>query len=242
MELQLLTQFVAELDEENVFAFLKKYINSELVQLELNIEKSDRKSTSPFNSKEKLDKPSQSDAQKAVEACLEGMAQVSERFDRGEYFMSDLIYAGELLTDAIDLLKPILGNDYNKKVGTIVLGTVHGDLHDIGKNIFRSMVEAVGFEVIDLGIDQPVSSFVDKVKEVRPDIVAMSGLVTLALEAMKHTIDGLKEADLRSTVKIIIGGNPVTQKICEHIGADAFTINAIEGVKICLEWMKSKTA
>lgn len=173
-----------------------------------------------------------------MKACQEGMSQVSELFDKGEYYVGDLICAGELLMEAMDLIKPILGNESNTKVGSIVLGTVHGDLHDIGKNIFRSMMEAAGFVVYDLGIDQPVSAFVNKVKELKPDIVGMSGVMTLALEAMKLTIDGLKEAGLRNDVKIIIGGSPVTQKICEHIGADAFASNATEGVKTCQRWVK----
>ncbi|NLM53010.1 MAG: cobalamin-binding protein, partial [Firmicutes bacterium] len=120
-----------------------------------------------------------------------------------------------------------------------VLGTVHGDLHDIGKNIFRSMAEAAGFEVHDIGIDQPPSAFVDKVKEVNPDIVGMSGVLTLALESMKNTVDALKEAGIRDRVKIIIGGNPVTKEACVQIGADAFTTNAAEGVKICQRWVKN---
>ncbi len=158
--------------------------------------------------------PSQEEAQKAVEACQ------------------------ELLNQAIEILKPVIGSASEKKIGTIVLGTVHGDLHDIGKNIFRNMAEAAGFQVYDLGIDQPVEAFVEKVKEVHPDIVGLSGVLTLALEAMKETIDGLKEAGLRDEVKVIIGGNPVNQEVCEHVGADAWTTNAAEGVKICQGWVR----
>ncbi len=117
------------------------------------------------------------------------------------------------------------------------MGTDEGDLHDIGKNIFRSMAEAAGFNVLDLGIDQPASEFVRRVKEVNPEIVGMSGVLTLALESMKNTVDALKEAGLRENVKIIIGGNPVTNNACEQIGADAFTTNAAEGVKICQKWV-----
>ncbi|HCX65735.1 MAG TPA: cobalamin-binding protein [Eubacteriaceae bacterium] len=182
--------------------------------------------------------PSEEEAQKVVAACQEGMAQVGELFESGEYFVGDLIFAGELLTEALDVLKPVIGAGSSEQKGTIVLGTVHGDLHDIGKNIFKSMSEAAGFEVIDLGIDQPVQAFVDKVKEVKPQIVGMSGVLTLALEAMKDTVDGLKEAGLRDDVKVIIGGNPVTKEACEHIGADAFTTNAAEGVKICTAWVE----
>jgi len=182
--------------------------------------------------------PSEAEAQEVVAACQQGMAQVGELFESGEYFVGDLIFAGELLTEALDVLKPVIGAGSSEQKGTIVLGTVHGDLHDIGKNIFKSMSEAAGFEVIDLGIDQPVQAFVDKVKEVKPQIVGMSGVLTLALEAMKDTVDGLKEAGLRDDVKVIIGGNPVTKEACEHIGADAFTTNAAEGVKTCTAWVE----
>ena len=113
-----------------------------------------------------------------------------------------------------------------------------GDLHDIGKNIFRSMAEAAGFEVHDIGIDQPAEAFVNKVKEVNPEIVGMSGVLTLALESMKDTVDAFKAAGIRDNIKVIIGGNPVTKEACEQIGADAFTTNAAEGVKICQSWVQ----
>lgn len=212
MKLDLLTQWVGDLDEESVMNFLADFLK---------------------------DNPSQSDANKVVAACQEGMSTVGDLFEKGEYFVGDLIFAGELLSEVIDRLKPILGSDSHGSAGKIVLGTVHGDLHDIGKNIFRSMVEAAGFEVVDLGIDQPVSTFVNKVKEVKPDIVGMSGVLTLALEAMKDTVDGIKEEGLRDDVKIIIGGNPVTKEACDNIGADGFTTNAAEGVKICKGWVSN---
>ncbi|WP_461570318.1 cobalamin B12-binding domain-containing protein, partial [Thermincola ferriacetica] len=126
----------------------------------------------------------------------------------------------------------------NTKIGKIVLGTVEGDLHDIGKNIFASMAEAAGFEVYDLGIDVPAGKFVEKIKEIKPQILGMSGVLTLALDAMKNTVDALQAAGLRDDIKIIIGGNPVTEDACKQIGADAFTTNAAEGVKICQEWVK----
>ncbi|MPW24283.1 cobalamin-binding protein [Alkalibaculum sp. M08DMB] len=211
IDFKVLTQAVGELEEEKTMDILEEFVTST---------------------------PTQEEAQKAVVACQEGMALVGDLFEKGEYFVGDLIFAGELLTEAIDILKPLIGSGNDKKAGTIVIATVHGDLHDIGKNIFKSMSEASGFEVYDLGIDQPVSAFVEKVKEVNPDIVGMSGVLTLALEAMKDTVDGLKSAGLRDNVKIIIGGNPVTKEASDRIGADAFTTNAAEGVKICQEWVK----
>lgn len=206
-----LTQAVGELDEEQVLKILKDFVASN---------------------------PGEEEGQKAIAACQEGMNIVGDRFESGEYFVGDLIFAGQLLTESIEILKPVIGSTSSKKVGSIVLGTVQGDLHDIGKNIFRSMAEAAGFEVHDLGIDQPVSNFVEKVKEVKPNIVGMSGVLTLAIESMKNTLNGLKAAGLRDGVKIIIGGNPVTKEACEYVGADAFTTNAAEGVKICQGWVK----
>lgn len=211
IDLKAVTTAIGELDEETAMEMLNEFVAS---------------------------KPSEEEAQKVVAACQDGMAMVGDLFESGEYFVGDLIFAGELLTEAIDVLKPVIGSSTTAKVGSIVLGTVHGDLHDIGKNIYKSMAEAAGFEVYDLGIDQPVQAFVDKVKEIKPDIVGMSGVLTLALESMKDTVDALKEAGVRDSVKIIIGGNPVTKEACEHIGADAFTTNAAEGVKTIQAWVK----
>jgi len=149
-----------------------------------------------------------------------------------------LIFAGELLNAAIEILKPVIGGESAAKAGKIILGTVEGDLHDIGKNIFKSMAEAAGFEVYDLGIDTSAGDFAEKVKEIKPDILGMSGVLTLAIDSMKNTVDALKEAGLRDEVKVIIGGNPVTDQACRMIGADAFTTNAAEGVKLCQGWVK----
>lgn len=210
-DLQALTQAVGELDEEKVLGLLREFVATN---------------------------PGAEETQQVVNACQQGMAIVGDLFEKNEYFVGDLIFAGELLTSAIDILKPVLGSGNSDKVGTIVLGTVEGDLHDIGKNIFKSMAEAAGFEVYDLGIDVPAGAFVEKVKEVKPQIVGMSGVLTLALDSMKKTVDAFKEAGLRDQVKIIIGGNPVTEDACRQIGADAYTTNAAEGVKICQGWVK----
>ncbi|KPU44339.1 methionine synthase [Oxobacter pfennigii] len=211
VDLKVLTASVGELDEDKVLEILNGFVASNL---------------------------SEEEAQKVVAACQSGMSVVGDLYEKGEYFVGDLIFAGELLTSAINVLKPVLGSDSSTSIGSIVLGTVAGDLHDIGKNIFKSMAEAAGFAVYDLGIDQPASAFVEKIKEVKPIVVGMSGVLTLALEAMKETVDALKEAGLRDSVKVIIGGNPVTKEACEQIGADAFTTNAAEGVKICQGWVK----
>lgn len=182
--------------------------------------------------------PSAEEGTAAVAACQMGMNTVGELFEKGDYFVGDLIFAGEIITEAIEILKPVLQGNQSEKLGKIVLGTVKGDLHDIGKNIFKNMAEIAGFEIYDLGIDQAPAAFIAKIKEVHPDIVGMSGVLTLALDSMKKTVDAIKEAGLRNNVKIIIGGNPVTKEASETIGSDAFTINAAEGVKICREWVR----
>ncbi len=172
-----------------------------------------------------------------IESLQEGMAIVGDLYEKGEYFVGDLLFAGDLLTNAINIIMPVLGGANTQKIGTIVLGTVQGDVHDIGKNIFRSMAEAAGFEVVDLGIDISTSTFVDKVKSMKPQIIGMSGVLTLALESMKNTVNTLKKAGLRDNVKIIIGGNLISENARRMVGADAFTTNAAEGLKICKGWV-----
>lgn len=208
LNLKVLTKALGELEEEQVLALLEEFVAAE---------------------------PSEAEALEAVAACQAGMSIVGERFEQAEYFVGDLIFAGELLTEAISVLKPALGAGGSTVIGTILLGTVHGDLHDIGKNIFRSMSEAAGFEVIDIGIDVAIDEFVIKAQEVKPQIIGMSGVLTLAIDSMKETTNALKQAGVDA--KIIIGGNPVNQESCEFVGADAFTTNAAEGVKICQGWV-----
>lgn len=208
LDLKVLTQAVGDLEEEEVMDLLNDFVATN---------------------------PTEAEAQEAVAACQGGMALVGDLFEKGEYFVGDLIFAGELLTEAINVLKPVLGGDDAAVAGTIVIGTVHGDLHDIGKNIFKSMSEAAGFEVIDLGIDVAPEIFVEKAKECQPAIIGMSGVLTLAIDSMKETVDALKAAGIDA--KVIIGGNPVTKESCEYVGADQFTTNAAEGVKICQNWV-----
>ena len=182
-------------------------------------------------------KPSGDEAKKVVEACQQGMEVVGDNFEKGEYFVGDLIFAGELLTSAIEKLKPLLGDGATGDRGVIVLGTVEGDIHDIGKNIFKGMSEAAGFRVVDVGIDQPPSVFVDAVKANKPKVVGFSGVLTLSIDSMKRTIEALKAAGLRDGVKVIIGGNAVNPEACAFAGADAWTRNAAEAVKTCGGWV-----
>ncbi len=174
----------------------------------------------------------------AVNAMQEGMSEVGARFESGEYFVGDLIYAGELMAGAMDILKPALAGDSGSKVGRLILCTVKDDLHDIGKNIVRAMLEGAGFEVLDLGIDTPVEKIVETVKAENIHIVALSGVLTLALDSMKATIDGLAEAGLRDSVKVIIGGAPVSEEACKNVGADEWAYSPQKTVDTCREWAK----
>lgn len=208
LDLKALTQAVGDLEEELVMELLNDFVQTN---------------------------PTEPEAQEAIAACQAGMAIVGDLFEKGEYFVGDLIFAGELLTESINVLKPVLGSGETAIAGTLVLGTVHGDLHDIGKNIFKSMSEAAGFVVVDLGIDVAPEVFVQTAKENKGCIIGMSGVLTLAIDSMKETVEALKAAGIDS--KIIIGGNPVTKESCEYVGADQYTTNAAEGVKICQEWV-----
>ena len=176
------------------------------------------------------------DAGKAMEACQKGMDIVGSRFEEGEYFVGDLIYAGELMTQAVDILKDALVSGGNKGPATkMILCTVKDDLHDIGKNIVRSMLEANGFEVLDLGIDCPKEKVVETAKAENIKIVALSGVLTLAIDSMKDTIDALKAAGL-TDVKVIIGGAPVSESAREVTGADEWAYSPQKTVQVCKEW------
>lgn len=175
------------------------------------------------------------DAPKAMEACQKGMEIVGKLFEDGEYFVGDLIYAGELMTDAVNILKDALATgDASGPKTRMILCTVKDDLHDIGKNIVRSMLEANGFEVLDLGIDVPADKIVETAKAEGIKIVALSGVLTLAIDSMKATIAALKEAGL--DCKVIIGGAPVHAAVCAQIGADDWAFSPQKTVDICKSW------
>ena len=177
------------------------------------------------------------DAGKAMEACQKGMDTVGKLFEEGEYFVGDLIYAGELMTQAVDILKDALvsGGEGGSTKTKMILCTVKDDLHDIGKNIVRAMLEANGFEVIDLGIDVPAEKIVASIKETGVKIVALSGVLTLAIDSMKIAIDAIKAAGLND-VKIIIGGAPVSAEACARVGADEWAHSPQKTVDTCKAW------
>lgn len=177
-----------------------------------------------------------SGAQQAMDACQKGMDIVGSRFESGEYFVGDLIYAGELMTDAVSILKDALvtGDGGGTKT-KMILCTVKDDLHDIGKNIVKAMLQAAGFDVIDLGIDVAPETIVEKAKEENIKIVALSGVLTLALDSMKATVEAFHAAGMND-VKIIVGGAPVTPDACSITGADEWAQNPQKTVNVCKAW------
>ncbi|MEM3017941.1 MAG: cobalamin-dependent protein [Candidatus Bathyarchaeia archaeon] len=181
----------------------------------------------------------------AVEEIVEkglkrGLDEVGSRYEKGEYFLSELLYAGEIMTSLFDVLKPHMKQDVVNRKGTILLGTVKGDMHNIGKNIFGMMAQFSGFQVCDLGVDVDSSTFVEEAKRTGADILGMSTLLTSTLPEVKVVLDRLKEAGVRDSIKVIIGGNAVTKKFGEEVGVDAAALDAVEGLEICKRWMAEK--
>ncbi|MEM1585843.1 MAG: corrinoid protein [Candidatus Bathyarchaeia archaeon] len=165
-----------------------------------------------------------------------GLEIVGEKYEKEEYYLAELVVAGEIVKEGMKVIEPHLKSDETGKIGKVVIGTVRGDLHDIGKNIVATLLRATGFEVIDLGVDVPPERFVDAVKEHKPDVVAMSALLTTTMDEMGNVIKALKEAGLRDKVKVIVGGAPITEEFAKKIGADAAAKDAVEGVNICKSW------
>jgi len=169
------------------------------------------------------------------EGLRPGMWEVGERFERGEYFLPELIAAADVFNGVMgELLLPLLeASRQPSGMGRVVIGTVRGDIHDIGKNLVAVMLRVNGFEVVDLGVDVPPEKFVEAVKAYRPDILGMSALLTTTMLEMRNVIDALRAAGLRDKVKVIIGGAPVTEEFAREIGADAYARDAVEAVEKC---------
>lgn len=180
------------------------------------------------------------EAEKAMDACSEGMNTVGKRYEDGEYFVSDLIYSGEIMTDAVEAMKTALAGETSddSKKSKVILATVKDDLHDIGKNIVKAFLEASGFEVVDLGIDVPAETIVKTAKDQNISIICLSGVLTLAIDSMKGVSDAFKAEGMRDSVKILIGGNPTSEENCKYTGADAWAHSPQDSVKICKAWLK----
>jgi methanogenic corrinoid protein MtbC1 len=202
-ELKALAEALADLDTERVMTLVKKLLD---------------KSEDPLQ---------------IVEAARKGMATVGKRFEKMEYFLTELVTSGVIFDEAMKLIEPKLKEGCNLgQLGKIVLGTVKGDIHDIGKNIVGTLLRCSGYEVIDLGIDVFPDAFVKEVSGSKPQILALSALLTTSFDRMKETIDALSKAGLRDKVKVIIGGGPVDEKVVKYVGADGYAPDAMGALKL----------
>jgi trimethylamine corrinoid protein len=173
-----------------------------------------------------------------LEDAREGMAVVGQRFAKEEYFIPDLIFSGEILKGIVKMLEPHLKKGKEqKRLGNVIVGTVAGDIHDIGKDLVVFMLDVSGFEVLDLGIDVPAQKFVDAIKESGSKIVGLSGFLTLAFDSMKDTINAIQKAGLRDKVKIMIGGGQIDEQVRRFTGADAYGRDAMAAVQLAKDWI-----
>lgn len=172
------------------------------------------------------------------EALIPAMDVVGEKFKNNEIFVPEMLISAKSMQSGLEVLKPLLTEGEVEKTGRVIIGTVKGDLHDIGKNLVAMMLEGAGFEVVDLGTDVDAQDFIEKVKELNPDLVGMSSLLTTTMQQMGVTIDALKNAGLRDKVKVMVGGAPVTQEFAEQIGADTYAPDAAAAV----DWAKKAVA
>ncbi|ATW23822.1 cobalamin B12-binding domain-containing protein [Candidatus Formimonas warabiya] len=208
---QLLIKYVEDLEEEKVLELAKEILNDGAPPMDLLV------------------------------LMNEGMNRVGKLYEKKDYFIADLIMAGIIFKQVLELEKMTahFKGKQKEKIGKVVLGTVKGDIHDIGKDIFRGMLEANGFEVVDLGVDVPKEVFVKKTLEHKPDIVGLSGVLTSTADEMKAVVDALIEAGLRDQVRIIVGANYLTQEAGSYIGVDSIANEASGGIKVCKEWMNT---
>jgi methanogenic corrinoid protein MtbC1 len=184
------------------------------------------------------------DPLEVLESCRAALEIVGRRFEDGRYFLPELIMAGEMLKKISQIAKPYLKKECSTKAdvkGRVVIGSVKGDIHDIGKDIVTFMLEINGFEVHDLGVDVPAEKFVEAVKSLQPDIVGMSALLTTAFESMKNTVEAIKDAGLRDGIKIMVGGGTVDETVGEYSGADAYGADAVAAVKLSVKWTERRS-
>ena len=160
------------------------------------------------------------------------MDEVGRRFEANEYFVPELLISARAMKSALEIIRPLLTARGDQPLGRVAIGTVKGDLHDIGKNLVGSLLEGGGFEVIDLGVNVTPEKFIATINEKKANIIAMSALLTTTMPSMKTTIDALKQAGVRNKVKVLIGGAPITQKYADEIGADGYSENAVGAVAL----------
>ena len=166
------------------------------------------------------------------------MDEVGRRFEANEYFVPELLISARAMKSALELIRPLLTARGDQPLGRVAIGTVKGDLHDIGKNLVGSLLEGGGFEVIDLGVNVTPEKFIETVNSKQANIIAMSALLTTTMPSMKTTIDALKQAGVRGKVKVLIGGAPITQKYADEIGADGYSENAVGAVALAKKAVK----
>lgn len=180
------------------------------------------------------------DPMHVLDLCRSAMDIVGKRFEEGEYFLPELVLAGEMLDQIGAIAKPLIKQGEGgeaKKLGKVLIGTVHGDLHDIGKNIVSFMLDINGFDVKDIGVDVPVKTFIAEINAYQPDVVGLSGFLTLAFDSMKETIAAFEKEGMRDRFKVMIGGGQIDDTVKGYTGADAFGVNAVEAVALCRDWM-----
>jgi methanogenic corrinoid protein MtbC1 len=172
-----------------------------------------------------------------LQACQQGMTEVGDRFEKSEYFVSDLMMSGEIFKQVGELLEPGLQSVTQVSAGAVVIGTVQGDIHDIGKDIVVNMLKSANLDVTDLGVDVPPARFVDALTETNASVLAMSGLLTLAFDSMQETVNLIEQAGLRDKVRIMIGGGPVDGSVCKVVGADDWGADAQAAVRLAKTWL-----
>jgi len=182
-----------------------------------------------------------SDPMEILDAARKAVDIVGQRYEEGTYFLPELILAGEMLTQITEVIKPEMAKVPEvKRLGKVVMGTVEGDIHDIGKNIVTFMLDVNGFDVLDLGVDVSPQKFVEAIQDFEPQVVGLSGFLALAYDAMKETVEAIKTAGLRDRVKIMVGGGQVSDEVRKYTDADAYGKDAMAGVSLAKEWVGAK--
>ncbi len=181
-------------------------------------------------------------AMQIFDCYQDALAEVGKRFEKQIYFIPELIMSGEMMKAGLEILKPHMANEEakeeeKKKGGKVLIATVSGDIHDIGKNIVTTLMELNGLDVKDIGVDVPVDTIIEEAVAFEAQAIGLSGLLTLAFDPMKQVVEKLKEKGLRDKIKVIIGGGQMDAHVCEHVGADAFTTDAVEGVNVVKSWL-----
>jgi methanogenic corrinoid protein MtbC1 len=173
-----------------------------------------------------------------LDVVRQAMDIVGQRFEEGAYFLPELMLAGEMMNQITDLVKSGMAKSSEvERRGKVVIGTVEGDIHDIGKDIVSFMLDVNGFEVLDLGVDVPAQKFTEAIRDFQPQVVGLSGFLTLAFDAMKETVEAIKEAGLRDNIKVMIGGGQIDEQVRQYTDADAYGKNAMMAVKLANDWI-----